>query len=123
MTHPMSRLALALTLSGFTAACGGTTAPPAETPAASTPRTSVEVTEADASAAGITAAAVRLVERSEPLTAPGVVTFDERRVARIGARVEGVVDDVRVQVGDRVQRLPAYGTVRGEPAAPSAAQR
>jgi cobalt-zinc-cadmium efflux system membrane fusion protein len=107
MTHPMSRLALALTLSGFTAACGGTTAPPAETPAASTPRTSVEVTDADASAAGITAAAVRLVERSEPLTAPGVVTFDERRVARIGARVEGVVDEVPVQVGDRV----AAGTV------------
>ena len=108
MTHPLTRTALALALSGF-AACGGTPEAPAEAPAASAPRTSVEVSEADATAAGITAAAVRLIERSEPLTAPGIVGFDERRVARIGARVEGVVDDLRVQVGDQV----SAGTVMG----------
>jgi hypothetical protein len=33
------------------------------------------------------------------------------------------LSEVQVRVGDRVQRLPAYGTVRGEPAAPAAAQR
>lgn len=108
MTHPLTRTALALALSGF-AACGGTPEAPAEAPPASAPRTSVEVSEADATAAGITAAAVRLIERSEPLTAPGIVGFDERRVARIGARVEGVVDDFRVQVGDQV----SAGTVMG----------
>lgn len=103
MTYPLTRTALALALSGYTVACGGgTTAPPADTTTTSSPSTSIEVSEADASAAGITAAPVRLIERSEPLTAPGVVGFDERRVARLGARVEGVVDEVRVQVGDRV---------------------
>jgi hypothetical protein len=47
---------------------------------------------------------------------------------RLRATAEGkptgaFLSEVQVQVGDRVQRLPAYGTVRGEPAAPSAAQR
>lgn len=102
MTYPLTRTALALTLAGFTVACGGTTESPEAPQTASPPQTSVEVTESDATAAGITAAPVRLIERSEPLTAPGIVGFDERRVARLGARVEGVVDDVRVQVGDRV---------------------
>jgi len=106
MTYPLTRtaLALALALIGLTVACGGGGVADTETdtPNASAPRTSVDVSEADATAAGITAAAVRLIERSEPLTVPGTVGFDERRVARIGARVEGVVDDVRVQVGERV---------------------
>lgn len=39
-----------------------------------------------------------------------MVGFDERRTSRIGSLVEGVVDDLRVQVGDRV---PA-GAVLGQ---------
>lgn len=34
-----------------------------------------------------------------------------------GEAVGAFLDEVQVQVGDRVQRLPAYGTVRGEPVA------
>jgi membrane fusion protein, heavy metal efflux system len=47
------------------------------------------------------------VDRVEPLQASGVVGFDERRTTRLGSLVEGVVDELRVQVGDRV----AAGTV------------
>jgi cobalt-zinc-cadmium efflux system membrane fusion protein len=62
----------------------------------------VTVGEKAAAAAGIETAAVRAIERVEPLRASGVVTFDERRTSRLGALVEGVVDDLKVQVGDRV---------------------
>jgi cobalt-zinc-cadmium efflux system membrane fusion protein len=68
------------------------------------PRTSVHVGVDDAAAAGIETAPARIVERAEPLQAAGVVGFDERRTARLGALVEGVVDELRVQVGDRVGR-------------------
>ena len=86
-------------------ACGGS--PPAGEPApAPTPeaRTAVAVSEGDARAAGIETATARTVERSEPLSASGVVTFDERRTARLGSLVEGVVDEINVQPGDRVER-------------------
>jgi cobalt-zinc-cadmium efflux system membrane fusion protein len=64
----------------------------------------VAVTDADARAAGIETAAARMIERTEPLQASGVVTFDERRTARLGSLVEGVVDEINVQPGDRVAR-------------------
>jgi len=67
-------------------------------------RTTVQVSEADAKAAGIETATARIVERTDPLEASGVATFDERRTARLGSLVEGVVDELRVQPGDRVAR-------------------
>ncbi len=82
------------------AACGG--APPADAGDHAGPAGVVALSDRDAEAAGIVTAAVRIVERSEPLAATGVVTFDERRTARIGARVDGVIADVAVQPGDRV---------------------
>lgn len=89
-------------LAALTAACGGSS-PPAEGPAPSPPpRTSVQVGEKEAAAAGIQTAAVRAIERAEAVRASGVVAFDERRTSRLGALVEGVVDDLKVQVGDRV---------------------
>ena len=54
----------------------------------------------------------RMVERTEPLQASGVVSFDERRTARLGSLVEGVVDELRVQAGR--PRGPRRG---GRPAA------
>lgn len=82
------------------AACGGDPAPPPDSDAA--PDGIVVIDDRDAEAAGIAVAPVRAVERREPLRASGVVAFDERRTARIGARLEGVVADVYVQAGDRV---------------------
>ena len=82
-------------------------APATEPPAAAAPteaRTSVAVTDADARAAGIETAAARMIERTESLQASGIVTFDERRTARLGSLVEGVVDEINVQPGDRVAR-------------------
>lgn len=49
-----------------------------------------------------------------------------RMQATAPAKATGAfLSEVEVQVGDRVQRLPAYGTVRGDPAtaAPDAAER
>jgi len=92
-------LALAALLAS---ACGGAPPPAGEATIEAQPRTSVQVSEADANAAGIQTATVRSVERVEPLQASGVVGFDERRTSRLGSLVEGVVDELRVQVGDQV---------------------
>jgi len=102
----------ALALAAVVAAGCGRGAAPAAEPAATAaePKTSVQVSEADAATAGIQTAPAGVVERVEPLQASGVVGFDERRTSRIGSLVEGVVDDLRVQVGDRV---PA-GAVLGQ---------
>jgi len=94
----------ALAAAVLAAACGSNApqeAAPAATPEA---RTGVQVSETDAKAAGIETGPARMVERSEPLQASGVVTFDERRTARLGSLVEGVVDELRVQPGDQVAR-------------------
>lgn len=93
----------ALTLAALSAACGRSS-PSAEGPAPPpAPRTSVQVGENEAAAAGIETASVRAIERVEPLQASGVVGFDERRTSRLGSLVEGVVDDLKLQVGDRVK--------------------
>ena len=63
----------------------------------------VTMTEAGRAAAGITTAPVRKVTRAEALEAVGVVSLDERRTARLGAIVDGVVAEVPVQPGDRVE--------------------
>ncbi|MGD9904254.1 MAG: efflux RND transporter periplasmic adaptor subunit [Vicinamibacterales bacterium] len=75
-------------------------APPDATPGDGT----VQVGGAAAAAAGIETAPARWVERRDPLRAAGVVGFDERRTSRLGALVEGVVDEIRVQPGDAVAR-------------------
>lgn len=100
----MSRVGWVALAASLAAACGAAEhpqEPPTET--AATP-TSVQLSPADAAAAGIETAAVRAAERAEALQASGVVGFDERRTARLGSLVEGVVDDLRLQVGDPVAR-------------------
>lgn len=80
-------------------------APDAAAPAAATTetaKTSVAVPAADARAAGIETATARTIERSDPLDAAGRVTFDDRRTARLGSLVEGVVHELRLQPGDPV---------------------
>jgi membrane fusion protein, heavy metal efflux system len=104
VTRPAAPAAMLVAL--LATACGGSTPPEQPAGAAATPeaRTSMAVSEADARAAGIETTAARTIERRESLQASGVVTFDERRTARLGSLVEGVVDEINVQPGDRVAR-------------------
>jgi cobalt-zinc-cadmium efflux system membrane fusion protein len=89
----------------LTVALGCQSAPPEPSPAAGpTPSAGVRVTPGDATAAGIETAAARFVERSVPIAAAGIVTFDERRTARLGSLVDGVVAEMRLQPGDVVAR-------------------
>lgn len=60
--------------------------------------------------AGVTVEPVQIRTRSSQLEAPGVLTFDETRTARIGSLVEGKILSVAVQVGDRV----SPGTILAE---------
>lgn len=101
--RPWSRLVL-LGVAALTASsCTG--AAPEAPGADSTPApTGVTVPAEDARAAGIETAVARTVERSEPLEAPGRVAFDERRTARLGSLVQGVVHDLTLQPGDPVAR-------------------
>lgn len=92
-------LLLALTL---LPGCGAPEAPTDTTPPPEEARTSVTLTDEQARAAGIETAPVRYVERTDPVQASGLVGFDERRTARLGSLVEGVVHDLDVQPGDRV---------------------
>ena len=52
---------------------------------------------------GVEVAVVGVAARAEQTEAPAVVVLDERRTARIGALVEGVVIDAFAEVGDRVR--------------------
>lgn len=54
--------------------------------------------------AGIAIAPAATITRAEQTEAPGVLALDERRTARIGSLVEGVVLATLAEVGDRVQR-------------------
>ncbi len=103
-THfvPVVAVLVAGMLAGGTAACGGAEGP-SSSAEASVPVESVAVSDRDAAAAGITVAPARRVDWDDRLQASGVVTFDERRTARIGAFVEGVVAEVGVQPGDPVR--------------------
>lgn len=91
------------------AACGGGADEGDPAPAATPPSSTVTVSAADAKASGIETAAARTVERSDPLDAAGRVVFDERRTVRIGALVEGLVEDMHLQAGDAVARGAVVG--------------
>lgn len=88
----------------FGLACGGAPEEAPETAATADPATGiVTMTGAGREAAGIATAAVREVTRSDAFHAVGVVSLDERRTARLGAVVDGVIAEVLVQPGDRVE--------------------
>ena len=90
-----------------TLACGGGATPaadPAPAAAGTAAPASVRVDATDAAAAGIETATATTVERADPLDAAGRVLFDERRTARLGSLVEGVVHEFNVQPGDSVAR-------------------
>jgi cobalt-zinc-cadmium efflux system membrane fusion protein len=85
-------------------ACGGVPEQAADTAAAADPATGiVTMTAAGRAAAGIATAPVREAVHTDVLEALGVVSLDERRTARPGAIVDGVIAEVQVQPGDRVE--------------------
>jgi cobalt-zinc-cadmium efflux system membrane fusion protein len=70
----------------------------------------VILSEAARHDAGVAIETVQLVSQRLRLDAPGVLSFDETRTARIGSIVEGKVVSVSAEVGDRV----AHGKVLAE---------
>ncbi|MDA1183669.1 MAG: efflux RND transporter periplasmic adaptor subunit [Acidobacteria bacterium] len=96
---------IALTATLLTAACMAAPVPeqPFDTEGTQ-PEGTVPISEEDLEMANIETAVARSVSRAEPLAAPGVVTFDERRTARVGSLVEGIVEELPFQVGDTVSR-------------------
>jgi cobalt-zinc-cadmium efflux system membrane fusion protein len=108
---PSVRALPALTVTAALAAglaCNRDATAPAASPAPAATGTaapsSVRVDAGDAAAAGIETATAVTVERADPIDAPGRVTFDERRTARLGSLVEGVVHQLDAQPGDVVAR-------------------
>ena len=77
--------------------------PPAETPAASaTPAGTVVLSPAATKEAGLRVETVATTMVRDTIEAPGVLSLDERRTARIASQVEGKVLEVFVEIGDRV---------------------
>lgn len=101
--HTQSLTAAVAAASLLLIACGAPAdeSEPADAPAAAT-GSSVPLSEDDLDAAGIQTAPARLVERADALLASGTVALDERRTARVGSLVEGVVETLPVQLGDQV---------------------
>lgn len=98
----MSRVLLWPLLMVLAAVAGGCGAP-ADVAPASPPPEFVTLDRAAQQNAGITVAPVVTAPRSAQTQAPGVLDLDERRTARIGSLVEGVVLETFGQVGDRVR--------------------
>lgn len=89
-------------------ACGGSSAPAsapkAEPDLVAARPSDVIALDADAQKrAGITVDRVAAVMRADAADAPGLVALNEARTSRIGSLVEGVVVDLKAQVGDRVR--------------------
>jgi len=79
----------------------GTAGPEGDAPTASD--TTVSLPEAAERQAGISTEVARRVTRSDRVEAPGVLTLDEKRTARLGSLVEGIVIRTMAEVGDRVR--------------------
>jgi len=62
---------------------------------------------------GIAVEAVRQVTRIEQITAPGLIALDETRTARVGSLQEGLVLDIRAEVGSRVRAGQLLATMHG----------
>lgn len=98
-------LAIALSATALSAAaCGGQAQQPSPAAAPATAdKDTVTLSRAGAADAGVQVSAVQTVDRMDGVDAPGTVGLDERRTARLGALVEGVVSRIDVQPGDRVR--------------------
>jgi cobalt-zinc-cadmium efflux system membrane fusion protein len=82
-------------------ACAGRGGPEAQAPAAAAG--TVALGEAAQKQAGIAADRVKRLTRSDRVEAPGILALDEKRTARLGSMVEGMVVKANAEVGDRVR--------------------
>jgi cobalt-zinc-cadmium efflux system membrane fusion protein len=89
-------------------ACGEPTA--ATSPAASQDGV-ITLDEKAQRNAGITVAAAETLLRAEQTQAPGIIALDERRTARIGSLVEGILLETTAEVGDRVKAGQVLATM------------
>lgn len=94
----------ALVLALCTAACGGSSpAPSGGTATDAAPPGRVALSERAARDAGVEVTPVRAIERTDRVRASGTVVMNERRTARPGAIVQGLLVDMAVQPGDEVR--------------------
>lgn len=63
----------------------------------------VSLAEAAQKQAGISTAAVKKLTRADRVEAPGLLALDEKRTARLGSTVDGMVTRAIAEVGDRVR--------------------
>jgi cobalt-zinc-cadmium efflux system membrane fusion protein len=82
-------------------ACAGRRGPEGE--GAATSEGTVSLPEAAQKQAGISVEAVRRLTRTDRVEAPGVLALDEKRTARLGSMVDGMVVKAHAEVGDRVR--------------------
>jgi cobalt-zinc-cadmium efflux system membrane fusion protein len=82
-------------------ACTGRGGPAGEAPTAS--EATVSLGEAAQKQAGISTERARRLTRTERVEAPGVLALDEKRTARLGSMVDGMVVKTHAEVGDRVR--------------------
>jgi len=75
--------------------------PEGDAPTAS--ETTVSLPEAAQQQAGISTEAAKTMTRSDRVEAPGVLALDEKRTARLGSLVDGLVIRTMAEVGDRVR--------------------
>ena len=91
-------------------ACGSRVPPPQSAPAAAE---FVTLDDEAQRQAGIRVEAVQTVLLASRTEAPGVLTLDESRTARIGSLVEGIVLSVFAGVGDRVRAGQVLAIMHG----------
>lgn len=94
--------ALILTAAG----CSSAPEPAAQAVAAEAAPKASDVVQLDAAAqtrAGLVLDEARLVQRTDTVEAPGIVALNETRTARVGSMAEGIVVEMKAQVGDRVR--------------------
>ena len=92
---PVAALAIAA------AACGEGPQAAAPPPAAAE---FVKLDQAAQQHAGVRVGPVATASRADQTEAPGLIALDERRTARIGSLVEGIVLETFAEVGDRVRQ-------------------
>jgi cobalt-zinc-cadmium efflux system membrane fusion protein len=82
-------------------ACTGRSGPEGQAPTAA--EGTVSLGEAAQKQAGISTDRVERLTRTDRVEAPGVLALDEKRTARLGSMVEGMVIKAYAEVGDRVR--------------------
>jgi membrane fusion protein, heavy metal efflux system len=79
--------------------------------AASAPADTVTLSPSAARSSGIVVQTPQWIERVDRIDASGIIALNERRTARPGAIVEGVILDVNAQTGDRVASGAVLATI------------